>query len=85
MAVIEICDICKKEVLKRNGIKIKVSDMEGFGPYGHYERNYDIRICECCKDNIIKYCNRYTKDVDKKPSIISKFLEQFDSDSQENN
>lgn len=31
MAVIEICDICKKQIHTSDGIIIKYSDMAGFG------------------------------------------------------
>ena len=63
MAVIEICDICRKEVSKYNGITIDCSDMKelGFDEYDNpylKERNYKVRICDSCKENIIKYCKK---------------------------
>ena len=79
MAVIEVCDVCKNKLLSdHDGITIKVSDMDGYKPAtGWYERNYNIKICNSCKNNIIKYCKK------KKSSIICKFLEQFSSNFQE--
>ena len=78
MSVIEVCDICKKEVKKYNGITVKAYDTHP-GPKDDRQTNFDIRICSDCKNNIIKYCKK------KKVSIVSKFLEQFSSDFQENN
>ena len=42
MAVIEVCDICRREASKENGITV----------------NYKVRICDKCKENIIKYCKK---------------------------
>lgn len=62
MAVIEVCDICRKEISKSNGIALDCSDWNGWDyPAGvpiRTERNYRVRICDKCKDNIIKYCKR---------------------------
>lgn len=60
MAVIEVCDICRKEVSKTDGLTIKASEME-FNPASTYKREFDIRICNCCKENIIQYCKRHKK------------------------
>ena len=62
MAIIEVCDICRNEVAKNDGISVNCSDMNGlkfvFGdPYLLPEkRKYKVRICDKCKENIIKYC-----------------------------
>lgn len=62
MAVIEICDICRKEVSERNGITVKCSDKNGLQFVGgnpiRGKREYKIRICDRCKENIIKYCKK---------------------------
>lgn len=76
MAVIEICDVCKKAVKKYNGITIKAYDVYP-GPRDDRQSDFNIRICNDCKNNIIKYCKK------KKSSIITKFLEQFSSNFQE--
>ena len=60
MAVIEICDICKKKVSKNDGIELIVSDMNGLDFIGldpvRCKRKYKIRICDKCIENIKKYC-----------------------------
>lgn len=67
MAIVEVCDICRREISKENGITLKCSDMEGMEFVGicpvREKREYKIRICDkciriCdkCKENIIKYC-----------------------------
>lgn len=60
MAVIEVCDICGKEVTKTDGITLKCSDMDGLSFFGNdpirAKRNYKIRICKKCVDNIKEYC-----------------------------
>lgn len=61
MAVIEVCDICRNEVYDGDGISVKCSDWNGlkldyWGGIIHAERKYDVRICNKCKENIIKYC-----------------------------
>lgn len=65
MAIIEICDICKKEVTKTDGITLKCSDMDGLGFFGNdlikAKRNYEIRICKQCVDNIKEYCKTQKK------------------------
>lgn len=63
MAVIEICDICRKEVPKANGITVNCSDWNGLefiaGVHpSRTKRNCKVRICDKCKENIIKYCNK---------------------------
>lgn len=65
MAVIEVCDICRKEVSKSDGIALDCSDWNGLGYFAEMpirtKRDYRIRICDKCKDNIIKYCKRNAK------------------------
>lgn len=65
MAVIEVCDICRKEVSKSDGITLDCSDWDGLGYSAEMlirtKRDYRIRICDKCKDNIIKYCKRNAK------------------------
>lgn len=60
MAIVEVCDICRREISKENGITLKCSDMEGMEFVGicpvREKREYKIRICDKCKENIIKYC-----------------------------
>lgn len=63
MAVIEICDICRKEVSDANGITVNCSDWNGLefiaGVHpSRTKREYKIRICDKCKENIIKYCKK---------------------------
>lgn len=66
MALIEVCDICRKEVSKTDGVSVKCSDWEGLsfiaGSPIREERKYTVRICEKCKNNIIKYCKKNIKD-----------------------
>ena len=62
MAVIEVGDICRKEVSETNGITLDCSDMKwlrfnGYDPCRE-ERNYKVRICDRCKEDIIKYCKK---------------------------
>ncbi len=57
MAVIEICDICKKQIHTSDGIIIKYSDMAGFGFNENdrpirKERNHEARICNNCISKI---------------------------------
>lgn len=70
MAVIEICDICRKEVTDTDGITITCSDMNGLGFFGNdpirVKRNYKIRICKKCINNIEKYCKNREKYTKKK-------------------
>lgn len=54
MAVIEICDICRKEVSDANGITANCSDWNGLefiaGVHpNRTKREYKIRICDKCK------------------------------------
>lgn len=48
MAIVEICDICRREVSKENGVTLKCSDMEGMKFDDIYpvreKRKYKIRI-----------------------------------------
>ena len=48
MAIVEICDICREEISKYNGITIVFSDMKGLGFRGDdpciVQRNYKARI-----------------------------------------
>ena len=63
MAVIEVCDVCGKQVAERNGITLKCSDMNGLSFIGtqpiRSKRSYKIRICNKCIDSIKKYCKKY--------------------------
>lgn len=60
MAVIEICDVCGKQVSERDGISFKCSDMNGLSFIGteptRSKRSYKIRVCDKCIDNIKDYC-----------------------------
>lgn len=60
MAVIEVCDICRKEVNKKDGITLKGIDWNGtsytYGVPLKAQRKYKIKICDSCKENIIEYC-----------------------------
>lgn len=63
MAVIEVCDICRKEVSETNGIALDCSDWNGLefiaGVHpSRTKRNYKVRICDKCKKNIIEYCKK---------------------------
>lgn len=70
MAFIEICDVCKKEVDKRNGITIDVSDMDGLEWIGgspvRKTREYKVRVCDRCVENIKTYCR---KNINEKNSF----------------
>lgn len=63
MAVIEICDVCGKQVNKRDGVCLKCSDMNGLSFIGtqpiRSKRSYKIRICNKCIDNIKNYCREH--------------------------
>ena len=53
MAIVEICDICRREASKENGVTLKCSDMEGMKFDDIYpvreKRKYKIRIlANCC-------------------------------------
>lgn len=65
MAVIEICDVCGKQVSEQNGITLKCSDMNGLGFIGieptREKRNYKVRICDRCIENIKDYCKKFSK------------------------
>lgn len=56
MAVIEICDVCGKQVSERDGISLKCSDMNGLL---RSKRSYKIRVCNKCIDNIKDYCREH--------------------------
>lgn len=60
MAVIEICDVCGKQVGEIDGISLKCSDMNGLSFIGvqpmRSKRNYNIRVCDKCVNNIKAYC-----------------------------
>lgn len=75
MAVIEICDICRKEVVDTDGITLTCSDMDGLGFFGNdpvrVKRHYKIRICKKCIDNIKKYCKNREKYTKKRHHIDS--------------
>lgn len=63
MAIVEVCDICRKEVSETNGITVNCSDWNGLefiaGVHpSRTKRNCKVRICDKCKENIIKYCNK---------------------------
>ena len=63
MAVIEICDVCGKQVSEREGISLKCSDMNGLSFIGtqpmRSKRSYKIRVCNKCIDNIKDYCREH--------------------------
>ena len=48
MAVIEICDVCGKQVSEKDGISLKCSDMNGLSFIGtqpmRSKRSYKIRV-----------------------------------------
>ena len=60
MTFIEICDVCGKQVGKIDGISLKCSDMNGLSFNGiqpmRSKRNYKIRVCDECVNNIKSYC-----------------------------
>lgn len=65
MAVVEICDVCGKQVSDRDGITLKCSDMNGLSFIGttptRGKRNYKVRICDRCIENIKDYCKKFSK------------------------
>ena len=65
MAVIEICDICRKEVTDTDGLTLTCSDIDGLGFFG----NDPVRICKKCVDNIKKYCKRQ-REVHEEKKIL---------------
>lgn len=75
MAVIEICDICRKEVTDTDGITLTCSDMNGLGFFGNdpvrVKRHYKIRICKKCVDNIKKYYKRQREVHEEKDIILT--------------
>ena len=60
--IIEVCDICKKEISAHNGIYVRAEDFEGLSFCGDLpireKRKYKLHICQRCVDNIKKYCNK---------------------------
>lgn len=65
MAVIEICDVCGKQVSDRDGITLNCSDMNGLHFNGTMpvrgKRNYKVRVCDRCIENIKDYCKEFRK------------------------
>lgn len=63
MAVIEICDVCGKQVSEEDGISLQCSDMNGLSVIGtqlmRSKRSYEIRVCDKCIDNIKDYCREH--------------------------
>lgn len=62
MAVIEICDVCGKQVSERDGISLECSDMNGLSfstQLMRSKRSYEIRVCNKCIDNIKDYCREH--------------------------
>lgn len=74
MAVIEICDICKKRVEERDGITASVSDTDGLewiaGVAVRNKQKYEIRICDRCIENIKTYCRN---NMDEENNFIEEF------------
>lgn len=62
MATIEVCDICRKEVTNTDGISVECTDWDGLSWIANSpirdKRKYKVRICNRCKENIIKYCRK---------------------------
>lgn len=60
--LIEVCDICRKEISEHNGIYVRTEDFDGLSFCGDLpvraKRKYKIHICERCVDNIKKYCKK---------------------------
>lgn len=87
LAVIEICDICEKQVSEENGITITASDMNGYKIIGYEpircKRKFDIRICDRCIDNIKNYCrkNMESNSVKDTKEFIDDFNKSKVSDS----
>lgn len=63
MAVVEICDVCGKQVNLLDGITLKCSDMNGLHFIGidpvREKRDYKVRICDKCVENIKAYCKKF--------------------------
>lgn len=63
MAIVEVCDIYRREISKENGITVNCSDWNALkflagANHSKAERNYNMRICDKCRENIIKYCKK---------------------------
>lgn len=82
LAIIEICDICKKQVDEINGITLTASDMDGLGWIGNFpvreKRSYEIRICDNCIENIKSYCR---SNIKKDNNFVEEFNRNKASDS----
>lgn len=63
MAVVEICDVCGRQFSDQDGITLKCSDMNGLSFSGTMpvrgKRNYKVRICDRCIENIENYCKKF--------------------------
>ncbi|WP_147354158.1 hypothetical protein [Clostridium sp. AF32-12BH] len=62
MAVVTVCDICRREVKNNEGIEVTCSDWKKFIPGSKkykYKRNYTAKICDSCVANIKNYCRDY--------------------------
>lgn len=66
MAVITVCDICRKEVSEQNGVDVAVSDNNGLDFFGGVptrgKRKYTAKICDKCLENIKNYCRDHKGD-----------------------
>lgn len=66
MAVITVCDICRKEVSEQNGVDVTVSDWDGLDFFGGVptrgKRKYTVKICDKCLENIKNYCRDHKSD-----------------------
>lgn len=66
MAVVIVCDICRKEVSEQDGIDVTVSDWDGVKYSGFHavrdKRKYTAKICDKCLENIKNYCRDYRGD-----------------------
>ena len=66
MAIVTICDICRREVSEQDGVDITVSDNNGLDFFGGVptrgKRKYTVKICDKCLENIKKYCRDHRGD-----------------------
>lgn len=58
---VEVCDVCGKQVVERDGITLRGSDVKmlSVGTKAMLnKRDYKVRICNKCVKNIKEYCRK---------------------------
>lgn len=66
MAVVTVCDICRREIGDTDGSEITYSDwnyVTSIADFPVYKkRKIKMRICDICVENIRNYCRDYRED-----------------------